>query len=339
MTTPAWLKNPGKSWLIMAAGILAFSAVLGGLSLVLRSAPQFAWYGVVAALFGLLIAGTVLSYRRSQREIVISVTGDGLTVNTRPGDLYSFHGAKLGTWGVTRGATMGTALHLQCGPRRFILGGRDRRVSAETRLDAEDVGYGMPVDIDAWLSASEFEEILTMLGGRSGLEVPPPSPREPTRCLLFPNALLVANIGSFAFGKRQQFMESVGHPKLAIDVGEDAIRVIDPTSNSVVASVSPRQATAAPATYRKWSRPWLPDAGLFINDFLENYLTTMPCMVVSIPGLQPLTIATRDTVSGVDHRFSWRDEVPVRNELTEYEVTGMDWLTLVETFGLSRYLA
>jgi hypothetical protein len=33
-------------------------------------------------------------------------------------------------------ASMGTALHLHCGQRRFVLGGRDRRVAAGTRLEA-----------------------------------------------------------------------------------------------------------------------------------------------------------------------------------------------------------
>src|SRR5258705_1039270 len=90
---------------------------------------------------------------------------------------------------------MGTALHLQCGQRRFILGGRDRRVASGTRLEAPDAGYGLPVDIDAWVSASDFEEILTMVGRRSGLDVRPPEPGQPTRCLLFPNSLLIQEMG------------------------------------------------------------------------------------------------------------------------------------------------
>ena len=55
--------------------------------------------------------------------------------------------------------------------------------------------------------------------------------------------------GSFAFRKRQQFMQSLTQPRLAIDVGADVIRVIDPNTNALIASVSPTQVTATPVTY------------------------------------------------------------------------------------------
>jgi hypothetical protein len=93
---------------------------------------------------------------------------------------------EAGYLGVTGGSTMGTALHLQSGEHRFILGGRDRRVASGTRLDAPDAGYGLPVDIDAWVSAADFDEIVTMVSRRSGLDVRPPAPGQPARCLLFP---------------------------------------------------------------------------------------------------------------------------------------------------------
>ena len=97
--------------------------------------------------------------------------------------------------------TMGTALHLHCGPHRFVLGGRDHRIAAGTRIEAPDAGYGLPVDVDAWLWAPDFDELLTMVGHRSGLDLRRPAPGEPTRCLLFPNPLLVQQMGSFAFRK------------------------------------------------------------------------------------------------------------------------------------------
>jgi hypothetical protein len=61
-------------------------------------------------------------------------------------------------------------------------------------------------------------------------------------------------------------------------------------------------------------------------------------MHVAIPGMAPLTIGCRDTVSGLDQRFSWPDDVPAENARAEYEVSGTDWLTLVEKFGLAPYL-
>ena len=209
-TTPAWQNNFGKSYALMVVGILAFSAVLGGLFLGVQSLAEdgseplqrAAGYGFQAVLLLLLFGGVAAWTWWSRREkIVVSVTSDALTVNTRPGDVYAFGDAKLGTWAVIGGATMGAALHLHCGSRRFVLGGRDRRIAAGTRLDAPDAGYGLPVDIDAWLSAPEFEQILTMVGRTSGLDVSPPAPGGPTRCLLFPNSLLIQEMTGTPVGR------------------------------------------------------------------------------------------------------------------------------------------
>ena len=46
----------------------------------------------------------------------------------------------------------------------------------------------------------------------------------------------------------------------------------------------------------------------------------------------------RDTVSGLDKRFSWPDNVPTERTRADYEVSGTVWLTLVEKFGLAPYL-
>ena len=343
-TTPAWQNNPTKSYAIMVVGVLAFSVVLGGLYVGMQSLGA-EWmqyfdgrafqYLLVALLFGGVYAWYWWSRRR---KIIVSVTSDGLTVDTRPGDVYSFNDAKLGTWGVTGGATMGTALHLQSGQNRFIVGGRDRRVASGTPLDAPDVGYGQSVDVDAWLSASDFEEILTLVSSRSGLDVRPPAPGQPSRCLLFPNSLLVQEMGAFAVRKKREFLESASQPRLAIDVGVDGIRVIDPNSNALIAAVSPAQVTATPVIYSPRSMHWVPNLGHAISDAATNYWSTSPGMRVSIPGMAPLTIGCRDSVSGLDFRFSWPDDVPAEHARAEFEVSGTDWLTLVEKFGLAPYL-
>ena len=342
-TTPGWQKNPGKSYATMVAVCFAIAIVLGvlfvGMQAVLpedvaeTAGRSFHLVGLVVLFGG---AGAWYWWSR-RRKIIISATDDGLTVNTRPGDVYSFSGAKLGTWGQTGGATMGTALHLQCGPRRFILGGRDRR-TAGTRLDAPDVGYGLEVDVDAHLSAANFEEILTMVGRRSGLDIRPPAPGEPTRCLLFTNPLLAQEIGPLAYRKRQQFMQSLGQPRLAIDVGPDSIRVIDPNTNALIASVSPAQVTATPVVFRPVRWHLFLSAGHILSDLMFNYWSTALGMHVSIPGMPPLTISCRDSASGLNKRFSWRDNVPTEHTRADYEVSGTDWLTLVEKVGLASYL-
>jgi hypothetical protein len=196
-------------------------------------------YGFVAVLLG----GVGGWYRWSQRsqhgKILIDVTRGALTVSKRPGDVYPFSDAKLGVWGVSGGMTMGTTLHLHCGQRRFVLGGRDYRVAAGTRLEAPDAGYGQPVDVDAWVAGTDFGEILTMAGrqsSKSRLDASPLAPAEPTRCLLFPSPLAIQQMGPFAFRQKQQLLQSVNQPRLAIDVGPDAIRVIDPNTNALIAS-------------------------------------------------------------------------------------------------------
>ena len=347
MTTPAWQNNFGKSYALMVVGVIAFSAVLGGLFLGVQSLSEdsaewiqrLAGYGFQLLLVAALLGGVGAWLWRSRRQtIVLSVTGDGLTVSTRPGDVYSFSDAKLGTWGVTGGATMGMALHLHSGQRRFILGGRDRRVAAGTRLDAPDAGYGLPMDVDAMVSASDFEEILTVVGRRTGLDIRPPAPGEPTRCLLFPNALLIQEMGALAVREKREFLESAGQPRLAIEVGANGIRVIDPKSNALIAAVSSAQVTATPVTYSPTSRHWFPTVGNVLSDAAMNYWSTTPGMRVSIPGMPPLTIGCRDTAMGLDFRFSWPDNVPTEKARADYEVSGTDWLTLVETFGLAPYL-
>lgn len=344
-TTPAWQNNFGKSYALMVVGILAFSAVAGALFLGVQSLAEgsdewvqrLSGYGFQVVGLVVLFGGVYGWYWWSRREkIVISITSDALTVNKRPGDVYSFTGAQLGTWGMTGGATMGLALHLHSGQKRFILGGRDRRVSASTRLDAPDAGYGLPIDVDAWVSAADFEEILTAVSRRSGLDIRPPGPGEPSRCLLFGNALKLQEMGSFALRKQRAFVKSLSEPRLAIDVGADGIRVIDPKSGALIAAVSDAQVTATPVTFRPIQGGlWVPSFGSVMSRAATKYWSTAPGIRVNIPGMAPLTIGCRDSVSGLDFRFSWPDGVPVEAARSDYEVAGADWMTLVKKFGLA----
>ncbi|MCP9272148.1 hypothetical protein [Mycolicibacterium arenosum] len=351
-TGPAWQKNPGASYGIWVAAILGFtfvgSALVGGLYLLVPR-DFLAIVGpivipVLAVVFIACVGGWYWYSRSGSKKIVISVANHSLTVNTRPGDVYLFSTAKLGTWGQTGGMTMGTALHLQCGPHRFVLGGRDRRVPAGTRLDAPDVGYGLEMDIDAQLPAAEFEEVLALVGGsrpvsaRSALDKPSQAPSGLTRCLLFTNPLLAQEFGAFQYRQRNEFMQSVSRPRLAIDVGPEAIWVVDPNTNTVIASAWPAQVSATPVVFQ----PRLP-FGLFLFGGIASYAvsrfySTAIGMHVQIPGMQPLTFSCRDSVSGLDKRFSWQGNAPTARERADYEVMGTDWLTLVEKFGLTQYL-
>ena len=348
MTTPTWRTNPAKAYAFMVLGVFAFTAVLWALFFGVQSltASGSEWiqkasgYGLQYGLLFLLFGGVFLWTRRSkERKIILSVTSDALTANTRPGDVYPFTDAKLGTWGETGGATMGTALHLHCGSKRFVLGGRDRRVAAGTRLDAPDAGYGLSIDVDAWLPAADFDEILAIAARRSGLNARPPGPGEPTRCLLFTNSLKVQEFGSFSPIKQYRFMQSMHQPRLAIDVAADSVRVVDPDTGALLAAISPRLVDVQPIVFRPMRRShWIPNLGHAISDAATNYWSTSPGMRMTVPGMAPLTIGCRDTVCGLDFRFSWPDDAPVEAAHADYEVSGTDWLTLVDTFGLGARL-
>ncbi|WP_142393473.1 hypothetical protein [Mycobacterium sp. 4858] len=256
---------------------------------------------------------------RSHRKVLIDVTSDGLTVNQRPGRVFSFVDAQIGAW-----VTTGVALHLQCDSHRFVLGARDRRIAPATRLDAPPVQT-----VDAWLSDSEFDELLAIGGRRSGMDVRGPAPGEPTRCLLFPNPYLAEQISPYAIRKQLRLQRSLSQPSLVLDVDNDAIRVIDPNGNTLKASASGAQVIATPAIFQ-------PDSVTSGDGSTYNY-PAITGMVVGVPGVQPLPIGCLALV-GSGFRFSWRDNVPSPNERPAYVVSGADWLTLTEKFALTRHL-
>jgi hypothetical protein len=105
------------------------------------------------------------------------VTGDGLIVEHKPGQVFSLSDARLGVWTFN-----GSALHLQGGRKHFVLGGLDHRIGTGTRLDVPPVEH-----TDATMRASDFDELLTMVARRSGWDVRQPASGEPIRCLLTPN--------------------------------------------------------------------------------------------------------------------------------------------------------
>ena len=277
---------------------------------------SFVGLGVGTAI---LLGWTAYLWWRSRRTIVIDVTSEGLIVNQRPRDAFSFVDAKLGPW-----VTMGVALHLRRGSHRFVLGGRDRRIAPATRLDAPPVPA-----VDAWLWDAEFDELLAMSGGRTELDRRGPAVGEPTRCLLFPNPLLAEQLGSFAFRKQRRLQRSLWRPSVVLDVDNDAIQAIDPNTNALSASAARAQVNATPAICQ-------PDSVTSGDGSTHDY-SAVPGVVVCVPGVQPLTIGCLDMV-GSRFRFSWRGDVRRPNERPTYVVSAADWLTLAERFGLTPYL-
>jgi hypothetical protein len=290
-----------------------------------RTAIEMGW---MFGAFVVLLVGFLAFRWRRRRKIRICVTSDGLSVNNRRGDVYSFTDVKLGAWG-PGSLTVGTALHLHHGPHSFVVGGRDHRLATGVRLDAP------PVDCpDAWMSASDFGELLTTVGRRSRLDIRGPAPGEPIRCLLFPYEVLGA-VNSWAFGEKLPF-SSPPKPRLAVDAGDDEIRVIDLRTNALKASAPRAQVTAKPKTYIAR---------------LPRVTYWLPILELGVRGLPPMTIGCQESGSGAFgnvRRFPWNDGVEqvefswhLARQLdppAAYMVTGRDWLMLVEKVGLAPYL-
>ena len=329
------------TYVVIAVAMASLGAVYMALFLVgallgSTSVMQVGGTVVFFAFFLLAIPGYAAFQRRVNRKktVLLDVGSDGLTVNTRPGDVFSFSDAQLGPWTLAGygGTTKGTALHLRSGRHRFVLGGQDHRAASGAPLQAP------PVDsVDAWLWAPEFAELLAMVGGPRGLDVRGPAPGQPTRCPLTPNPARMYSSSFFGmFKNTATALRLNAHPRqasLAIDVGDDEISVIDLKSNALIASAPIAQVTATPAASTR-SMP---------------YMGTMstPVLVVGVGHSQPLTIGCPDfagpaqaTWKGstkLSYRFSWRGEVPAEQE-PAYVVSDADWLTLVEKFGLAPRL-
>jgi hypothetical protein len=267
-------------------------------------------------LVGGLAYVTLTAYARRSRKILICVTGDVLTVDQRAGEVFSLNDVTLGPW--RRGAFhVGAALHFQCGPQRFVLGGREHPIGMRPRHEAP------PADgVDAWLSASDFDEVLTLAARRGRWDLRPYAPGEPARCLLYPN-IGIRQPGPSVMFKLQRIGNALsrGQALLALDLAADAIRVIDPNTNTLLAAASPAQVTATPEAIVLRQGP---------NIYGEG-----PILTLRIPGCQPLTITS--SYLG-EHRFSWRGEVAQASKPADYNINATDWLMLVEKCGLTPYL-
>jgi hypothetical protein len=333
---PNW--NPNRAYLQMYGFLAVLITGIVGVAVVMNSGPESKSRAVMGlgAVFGFLVVvfvGMAVYHRlRSRQKFVVGVAGDGLTVSKWPSDVFPFSDVRIGPWGWGAG-TMGTALHLRCGRHQFVLGGRDHRFEG----GAQPAEAPVP-GVDAWLSHDEFGQLLTVVGPRAGLDIRPPTPGGPTRYVLFPNPQRVQAVSPSAVRKQHKLLQSATN--VAIDMEPHAIRVVDPNTNALIASASPTEVTATPATYRFPYSHWFPSLNNVVTDLENKYLSTAPVLILRVPGAQPLTVACLDVEGalGIARRFSWRDDVPVEDEPAEYAVSGADWPALVEKLGLAPYL-
>jgi hypothetical protein len=156
---------------------------------------------------------------------------------------------------------------------------------------------------------------------------------ETTRCLLFaspvqfvhPNVLPLKEHLARAFAQQ---------PLLAIEVGKDAISVIDLASNTVITSAGLAHVTATPGNYAPVSQSSEGTSREF----------TQPLLLLDVPGLQNLRIAILpmhfSNWTGQQFRYAWRGKARPHDLKSPalsptHVVADTQWLSLVEKFGLT----
>jgi hypothetical protein len=156
----------------------------------------------------------------------------------------------------------------------------------------------------------------------------------PTRCQLF------ASPDESKIFKERVLQESLTRtfgeqPQLAIDVGTDAISVIEPASKAVIASAGRAQVTATPAIYAPVSES--------TEGGSRQY--KQPMLIVNVPGGVNLRIAIRpmrySIWNGHQFRYAWRMKagpLDVRKpaQSPTHVARETEWFSLLETFGLAR---
>jgi hypothetical protein len=261
-------------------------------------------------------------------KTAIGVTQDGFLVDQRPGVVFPFSEATLGPW-THQGMSVGTTLHLVSGPHHFALGGVDHRKAAAAPFEAPDVEY-----TDATISASDFDELVAMVAQRRGWHLRGAASAEPTRCVLVPNTSKAWTDSMVPWADFVQRGRRKKLPHIVIATAKDTIWVIEQDANALVASAPVAQVTATPSFYNPQSK-----AGHVVTSISSGHweYSKTAVLVLGVPGLPPLTIACPMSPLTSASRFEWHGEAP-REKSPDYLVSGPDWLTLVETFGLTPRL-
>jgi DivIVA domain-containing protein len=159
-----------------------------------------------------------------------------------------------------------------------------------TPADLHNVAFSKPPIGKLGYNEGEVDAFLDRVKTELTRHAPGQRPEEPIRCLLY----------RYASSDPQT-------PVLAIEVGKDAIRVVDLNGNTLVASVSLAEVSAKPAHYGG-----------------------SPVLVVDGPGLQTLTITPHPPPG------QWRKRP--KSQKPAYLAVEAEWLTLAEKFGLASEL-
>jgi hypothetical protein len=139
--------------------------VLLGLVMVLTS---YVWHSshwpMVTSVIVVAVVGFPAFRRLLMKKIVICVTTDGLTVDQRPGELFSLRNATLGEWRENRFKIRsgGSALYLRSGAHGFVLGNQGgRSITSEVPVGRQLVTW---FQLDAWTFPAVFDDLLAVIG-------------------------------------------------------------------------------------------------------------------------------------------------------------------------------
>ena len=122
----------------------------------------------VAILSGIAVLWFLALRRLFTKQVLLRVTTDGLTIDNRPGEVYSLRDAELGQWRSSWGRggyRAGRALCLVAGPHRFVLGDGNSRPTQEVPIEGPQVKARQ---LDAWTPSLSFDELLTIAGSARG---------------------------------------------------------------------------------------------------------------------------------------------------------------------------
>jgi hypothetical protein len=160
-----------KTWQVYSI-VALFLLGFGGLGFgVLGSTDASPPTTMIMVMVGLGVIYTLgVLWLNSGRKVVICVTTDRLTINKRPGDVFSFRDAQLGQWrGGRPGPYVGRALFLTSGPHRFVLGDfKNPGNASQVPIEGPQVKHQ---DLDAWTKSSAFDELLAIVGSARGADL------------------------------------------------------------------------------------------------------------------------------------------------------------------------
>lgn len=160
------------------------------------------------------------------------------------------------------------------------------------------------------------------------------APGEPVHCVLTEPLGDKARVVAIDIGQDSVWVRQMGYVHTPARLGGPTrykVPPLDPDNSALLASAGRAQVTATPAAFVASKRTREPGG------------RTRPVLIVRVPALQPLTIGCQESIgsqwswSPSSLRFWWRGKVPWVSA-PAYEVSGEDWLTLAENFGLAPYL-